>query len=119
MEFIKQMLETWGDGLWLLVALVIPRTWPHRAYAVCYVGACMFMLRQQIEFMIDLGYPHGILPLFDVSLFIRGLWAYGLIHVLYFAMAYFSAGSRNVVFMAATITLFLSGLIFSSILMVL
>ena len=123
MEALKQTVAdfffTWGDSFWLVAAILIPRRKAHKLYALAYIGACMLMLRLQIEFMMDIGYPRGIMPLMDMPLYFRGLWAYGIIHAVYFLLAYFSAGSRNVIFMAFSITLFFAGLTLSSLLLVL
>ena len=79
----------------------------------------MLMMRLQIELLFDLDYPRGILPLMDMPLYYRGLWAYGTVHVPYFLLAYFSPGSRNIIFMAFSITLFFAGLTLSSLMLVL
>lgn len=123
MAALKQTLVefflTWGDSLWLLAALLIPRRRAHKIYALAYVAACMLMMRLQIELLFDLDYPRGILPLMDMPLYYRGLWAYGTVHVPYFLLAYFSPGSRNIIFMAFSITLFFAGLTLSSLMLVL
>ena len=122
MEFVKQLWHDygrWADALWLIVAVLIPRRHMHRVYAVSYVLACLFMLRLQVELMFDLGHPAGFLPLLDSFVLWRGMVAYSVIHGLYFALAWFSSGSRNIVFMASSISLFFAGLTLSSLLMVL
>jgi hypothetical protein len=114
MSFIYQ----WIDALWLPLAFFVVHK-PHRWWAVGFVASCMLMLRLQTELMVEIGYDKGILNFVDSPVFSRGLIVYSIIYIIYLILAYYSPGTRGVVFMAASISIFFMSLFISMIVMVL
>ncbi|MCB1532022.1 MAG: hypothetical protein KDJ35_04040 [Alphaproteobacteria bacterium] len=106
------------DFIWLpLVFLAAPK--PHRRTALLYVLGCIFLLRMQVEMMIALGYPRGILTLVDMSAFNRGLVIYTLFYILYLGFLHFSAKNDKSIVMASSIGLYFVVFFVSSMAMVL
>lgn len=87
--------------------------------AAGYALAVILMLRLQTELLVETGFPNGIVNLIDMPVFWRGMIVYAVLTTLYLVLAHFSRGSERVVFLAATISMFFTGLLLSTIVMVL
>lgn len=106
------------DLLWLPVALVFMHR-GQKLLGAAFILCCAMMMRLQLELMATIGYPHGILGLIDLSLYHRGLIVYGFFTAAFLTLAFFSAASKRVVILAASITIFFTALFISSAAMVL
>ena len=114
MHFILQ----WLDLIWLPIGyLFIHR--PHRALAAAFFLSCMLMMRLQAELMISIGYSAGLIGLWGMHVFLRGLIVYSIFYALYLLLAHYSRDTRKAVFLAASISVFFMALFVSSIVMVL
>lgn len=112
------IIYQWIDLFWLAMVLIAVHK-QHRLLAVGFVLSCVFMLRLQVEIMESIGYGTGILRALDSHVFERGLVAYSVIYLLYFLFAHYSPGSRRVIFMAASLSMFFFALTVSTFVMVL
>jgi len=108
----------WIDLIWLPVAWFAVHK-RHRMQAMAFVVTCIVTLRTQVELMNYIGYGTGILPLMDSEIRARGLIAYGIIIGLFLILAYYSPRTRNIVFLAAAISVYLFAFCVSMTLMVL
>lgn len=106
----------WIDLLWLpLVFYAVHK--PHRMIALGFMAGCMVMMRLQVEILTSIGYPNGIVGLMSAPVLTRGLAVYSLAYLFFFIMAYYSPGSRPVIFFAACLAIFFAGFFTSMILM--
>lgn len=115
---IAQTLFDYIDLAWIPVALLCLHK-GQRLGAVAFVLACAFIMRLQIELMESIGYGGGVFHLIDTPLYIRGLVTYSLFVLGLFVLGYFSPRSDKFVFIAASITIFITAFCVSSAVMVL
>lgn len=115
---MENIIYQWIDLFWLVMVLVAVHK-QHRLLAAGYVLSCVFMLRLQVEIMGSIHYSTGILRVMDSDVFDRGLIVYSVFYLLYFLMAHYSPGSRQVIFMAASLSIFFFALSVSTFVMVL
>lgn len=115
---MTSLLYQWIDLLWVPVALLAahPR---HRLFAVAFVLACAFTLRLQIELMASIGFEAGFLQLIETPLFNRGLITYSIITAFYLILAYFSPRTSTIVFMAASLSMYVLAFVASMLVMLL
>ncbi len=112
------LIYQWMDLVWLPIILFVVHK-RHRLVALGFVASCMFMLRIEIEFFTAIGFPRGVFNILNHSLYERGLIVYSLTYAIYLLIAHSSPGSKPVIFMAASISMFFFAFILSLIAMVL
>lgn len=118
MTITAQNLFEWIDLLWAPLALLVME--PGKRLMTCaFALSCVLLLRLQIELFTGIGFPRGLLGIMDSSLYVRGLWTYGVFIGLFFILAYFSKGSDKNIHLAASITMMLASFCVSSAIMVL
>lgn len=115
---ISQTALEWIDFAWVPVALFALRG-SQKWQGALFVAAGGLMLRLQAEMMETLGYPTGFLPFLASDVLYRGMIVYSALYVVYFALAFWSPGSRHSVFLAFTLSFFFFCLFVSSLAMVL
>ncbi len=105
------LIYQWIDLLWLPLGFfaVAPK---FRWLTLGFIAACLLMMRMQIELMVYTGYETGILPFMTSHIQTRGLLTYGI-------LANFSNRTQKVVFLAASITIFIAAFLVSTVLMML
>ena len=118
MDLIFQFLTEWADLIWLLLVFLTL----NRKNWLCGIGfvlSCVFMLRMQVELMVSIGYPSGVLPILTGDVFTRGLVVYGVVSLVYFLWAVHLRNVLPVIFMGHSIALFFIAMIGAMIAMVL
>ena len=112
------LIYQWIDLLWLPLGFfaVAPK---FRWLTLGFIAACLLMMRMQIELMVYTGYETGILPLMTSHIQTRGLLTYGVFMALFLILANFSNRTQKVVFLAASITIFIAAFLVSTVLMML
>ncbi len=114
MHFILQ----WIDFIWLpLMMVVVSKN--QRIFAAGFFAACAFMMRMEVELMTSTGFVTGMLPLMQSHVFYRGIVVYSLFYGLYLALCLYSPNARNVILMAASITIFFAASVVSMLVMLL
>jgi mannose/fructose/N-acetylgalactosamine-specific phosphotransferase system component IID len=105
------------DLLWVPVALCLHKgQW---VKAILFVLMCAFVMRLQIELMQSIGYGKGFFHLMEASLYIRGLVTYSVFILGFFVLSSFSPRTDSFVYIAASITIFITAFCVSSLVMVL
>ena len=106
------------DFLWLPVAwFVVPKK--HRWYALAFVITGIATLRAQVELMESTGYETGFLPIMTSNVYPRGLIVWSVIIALFMVLAHFSPKTREIVFFAAALSIYILAFCFSMLLMAL
>ncbi len=100
------LLYQWIDLLWLPVALVTVHK-GQRILAVAFMLACILSMRAQVELMHSFGKPGGFTGLLEAGAYERGLVVYGIVFALFLILAYFSPHTKGVIFLAATLTIYI------------
>jgi hypothetical protein len=106
------------DFAWILPALVAGRTWPHRAMAAVFVVVCLVTLRTQVELLQYTSLNMGFLPWFHSPSWARGLVVYSFVIFVYCLLIWFSPKTQNIVFFAASLTIFFLAFCASMVIMV-
>lgn len=108
----------WIDLIWVFVALVVLHK-GQRMKAVMFILSCVLALRLQVELMFEIGYPTGFFPLLEFPLLERGFMAYSVFIATFLALSYFSRERDTYIYMAASITVFITAFCVSTLVMVL
>ena len=108
----------WIDLIWLPVGWFAVHK-QHRLPMAAFIVTCIVTMRTQIELMDGIGYETGILPLMDSDLRTRGLIIYGIIIALFLLAAHYSPRTSKMVFLAASITVYIFAFCASMIFMLL
>ncbi len=117
-EQLVNLAPHYIDAAWIPVLALILRK-GQRLWAALFVVACMVMMRLMIDFMVEIGYPRGVLGLTNMPLFMRGLWTYGAIYVFYAVMARAFPGTKGIFLIASSLTLFfIAAILFAGIMIV-
>ena len=115
---MTEHIYQWLDLVWLPVAwFVVHRN--HRWMALGFILTCALTLRTQVELMKSVGFETGILPLLNGPLMARGMIAYGIAIALYLILAHFSQGTSKMIFLTASITIYIVTFCLTMILMLL
>ena len=114
MNFLIQYI----DFIWLPIALFVVHK-EQRIMTGAFFLSCFLMLRLQVEMMVSLGYPTGILPLITWPVLYTGFVVYTVFYLAYLAMAYWSPGSHKHIFLAASISIFFAAIAVSMVIMLL
>lgn len=112
---ISQLYQ-WIDLLWLPVGLVVVHK-GQRLLTAALMLTCIFSLRAQVELMQSFDKPQGFTGLIEMGAYERGLIVYGIIFILFLILAYFSPRTRGVVFLAATLTIYIVSFCLSMVVM--
>lgn len=113
-----QTLFQWIDLLWLPVAAVAVHK-GQRLTAVFFVLCCALIVRLQIELMVDIGYPTGILPWMNSTLYSRGIVTYSLFIAVFLLLSRYSPKINMFVYMASAFSIFFVAFCVSTALMLL
>jgi hypothetical protein len=119
--FERRMLSTfyqWIDLFWIPVGLLATRRGQY-VLTTGFIVACVICLRMQLELMSSIHKEDGVLGFVDMGLYERGLFVYGFFIALFLILAHFSPRTTGVVFLAASITIFITGFCVSMLAMVL
>lgn len=108
----------WIDFIWLPVTFLAVHK-SQRVVALAFVLCCLLSARTQIEMMNAFGYPTGVFPFLDGSLFIRGTIVYSLVILLYLVLAHYSPRVRQMVLLSASISIYIIGFCLAMAVMVL
>lgn len=108
----------WIDLIWLPIGVIFVHR-QHRLLAAGFFIACTIMLRMQVELMDWIGYGHGVLSFWNLHALPRGMLIYSIFYALYLILAQYSPGTKPIIFLAASITIFFAALFTSMIMMVL
>ena len=114
MGFILQYI----DAIWLPIMWFVVNK-DHRRTAIMYVIGCMVLLRMQVELMLSIGYPSGILTFTSMSVFQRGVLVYTVFYIIYLLLLHFSAKNDKSIVLASSIGVFFMVFFVSSVVMVL
>lgn len=114
MHFVLQYI----DAIWLPIVFFIAHK-DHRRTAVLFVLGCMFLMRMQVELMISIGYPRGILNFSETDVFSRGILIYSLSYIIYIIFLHFSAKSDKSIMLASSLGAFFMVFFLSSVVMLL
>lgn len=96
----------WIDAIWL------PITWfavhkRHRIYALLFVATCMLTMRTQVALMKEIGFDGGMTPLMQAPSYDRGLILYSVFIAIYLLMAHYSPRTTTVIFVAASVSMYI------------
>lgn len=102
LSFIYQ----WIDLIWLPLGWFVVRK-RHRFMTVAFIATCILTLRTQAELIDSTGYATGFLNLMDSPVLPRGMVVYGIIIMLFLILAYYSPRTKNVIFFAAALSIYI------------
>lgn len=115
---IDPLLIQYADFLWFPIALAIMER--GKKLLTCgFIGACIILLRLQVELLQHIGYPRGFLGVMENSVLHRGLITYGVFIAFFLLIAWLSKREMKHVHMAASIVILIASFCVSSIIMVL
>ena len=114
----SSVLYPYLDFLWLPIALLAVKPY-QRWLAALFVVTCLGSLRLQNDLMDRLGFPNGVLPLFQSTAQHRGEVAYNILIGLFLLLAHFSPKTRGVIFLAAALVVYIFALCVSMLVMAL
>ena len=106
----------WIDLLWLPIAWFSVHK-HHRLKAMAFVLTCVFILRTQVELVDTIGYSAGFLPFWDTPALTRGLIVYSIVIAVFLLLAHYSPRTKNIIFFAASLTMFFFAFIASMLIM--
>ena len=112
------MLLDYIDLIWLPIGLIVVHK-QQRLVAAGYFISCFIMMRMQIEMVVSLGFPNGFLPVFSWPVHKSAIVTYTFFYIAYMLLAYWSKESDKHIFLAASISMFFTALLVSTIVMVL
>lgn len=101
-----QFLYQWLDMVWLPLAWFVVAK-HHRWLMIAFIIVCGMTMRTQVELMESTGFEKGMLPFLDMPLLTRGLLGYGIIIGLFLILAHFSQRTDRIVFLAASISIYI------------
>ncbi len=107
----------WIDIIWLPLTFFFVHK-DQRMWGIGTILACMAMMRMLSELMDSIGYPTGIIGLWSMPVFNRGLLVYNLHYLGYLFLAYYLPNARGPMFMALSISVFFSAAVAFCLLMV-
>lgn len=106
------------DFIWLPIALLIVHK-EQRLVTAAFFISCFLMMRLQIEMMVSVGYPTGILPFITWPVRDTSMAVYMLFYIAYIALAYWSPNTNKHIFLAASISIFFGAMLTSMVIMLL
>lgn len=117
-EQISSFIYHYVDFLWLPVAWFTVRK-RHRWYGIAFVLTCLATFRTQVELMESTGFETGFLPIMDSHIFPRGMIAWSIIIAMFLVLAHFSPRTKEIIFFAAALSIYILAFCFSMLLMAL
>ncbi len=115
---MSAFIYQWIDLIWLPIGWFAVHK-RHRWYILAFLVTCLVTFRTQLELMNGIGYPTGILSLMNSPLHTRGMIIYSIIFTLFLLLAHYSPGTRGVVFLAASISIYIFAFCVSMVVMLL
>lgn len=101
------LVYQWIDLIWLPVAVFVVHE-RHRIKIGIFILINVLTFRMQLELMDSIGYGEsGILGLLNSDLYIRGLVTYSILYMIVLALAYFSPRTKEIVFFAAVLSIYI------------
>ena len=113
-----QTIFPWLDLLWVPVALLTAER-GKRLFTAVFAGACVLLLRLQVELLRGIGFSKGFLGFMTSDILYRGMVVYGVFILLFLILAHFSKGGDKNIHIAASITILIAAFCVSSFIMVL
>lgn len=113
-----QTLLQWIDLLWIPAGFLAAER-GKRLFTAAFAGACILLLRLQVELMNGIGFTHGFLGFMTSAVLYRGMAVYGFFILLLLVLAYYSKGGDKNIHIAASITLMIAAFCVSTFIMVL
>lgn len=113
-----QNLLSWIDLLWIPIALLTAER-GKRLFTAIFAGACILLLRLQVELLRGIGFSKGFLGFMTSDILYRGMVVYGLFILLFLILAHFSKGGDKNIHIAASITIMIAAFCVSTFIMVL
>ncbi len=102
----------WLDVLWIPVALIVARK-GQKIKASAFIIACMISLRLQADIIKGTGHPQGFTGFFESDIFYRGMVVYAFFILAFLGLSYISPGTRGVIYIAASLSIFFMAFISS------
>lgn len=115
---MSQLIYQWIDLIWLPISWFAVHK-QHRLKALIFILTCFITMRTQIELMYSTGFETGILPFMDTPLYTRGSIVYSIIIALFLILAHYSPRTRDVVFFAASLSIYIFAFCVSMVIMLL
>lgn len=112
-----QTLMNWIDLFWIPVALVTMEK-GKKIKTCLFILGCSLLLRLQVEFLQQIGYPQGFTGWIETPVFTRGLITYSCFIAFFLIIAHFSKGGDKHVHIAASITILIAAFCLSTVIMV-
>ncbi len=106
MSVFHSYILPWIDFIWLPLAFFIVHK-HQRWLALGFVFCCIFSLRLQTELLEAFGLDNGATGWVDTSAYVRGLITYSVFYVLYFLLSHYSPGTRQIVYLAASLSIYM------------
>ena len=106
------------DFIWLPIALFVVHK-EQRLVTAAFFVSCFLMMRLQVEMMVSVGFPTGILPLITWPVSDTAMVVYMLFYVAFLALAHWSPGTHKHIFLAASISIFFTAMLTSMVIMLL
>ena len=99
------LIYQWIDLLWLpLTWFIVPKKF--RYYALAFTLVSMMTMRLVAEIYYAIDFPLGFTPFMQAPPQTKGLILYSIIYTLYLTLAHYSPGTREIVFFAASLTIY-------------
>jgi len=108
----------WLDLIWIPVAFFVLHK-EQRLKGIVFILSCVFTLRLQIELLLGIDRPFGILNILDNALLDRGFICYGIFIGLFLLLSYFSKNENPYVYIAAAITVFMIAFVIATVALIL
>lgn len=114
---VLDLLYQWIDLLWIPVGLVTVHK-GQRLLTTGFILVCILTLRTQIELMGSIDRDGGLLGFWNAGLYERGLVIYGFLIALFLILAHFSRNTKGVIFLAASLSIYILGFCVSMLAMI-
>lgn len=99
-------IVNWFDLIWIpLIFIFAARR--HWVTALIFVVTCILALRLQVELMVEIGHPTGFLPFVTMPALHRGYVIYGFFILVFLLLSFFSKREHALVYIAASIGMFI------------
>lgn len=113
-----QTLLQWIDLLWIPAGFIAAER-GKRLFTAAFAGACVLLLRLQVELLHGIGFSNGFMGFMTSPVLYRGMFVYGFFILLLLVLAFYSKGSDKNIHIAASITLMIAAFCVSTFIMVL
>ena len=118
MTMTAHTIIPWIDLLWIPVALLAAER-GKRLFTATFAGACVLLLRLQVELLQGIGFSKGFLGFLHNDILIRGMITYSVFIMLFLVLAHYSHGTDKSIHIAASITIMIAAFCVSTFIMVL